>query len=274
VTISQPGGATIHGTWTAILLAGDRPGGDPLARHFGLAHKALITIQGRSMLRRVADALLAAPEIRHIVILAQDPKSLMVGDASCLCDNPRVSLATGGWGIAGSIGTIAGTARAPFPLLVTTADHALLTPEIVSEFLAGTADCDLAVGVGERSTLEGRYPQNRRTWLKFSDGHYSGANLFALKTIKVAAALALWENVEQDRKKAFKIMTRFGPRLLLRALTRSIGFADALGRAGARLSLRAKPVVLSAPEAAIDVDKLADFELVETILQKRAAESG
>lgn len=261
--------AEILGTWTAILLAGERPGGDPLARELGVASKAMIQVAGKSMLKRVADALLAAPEIRRVVILAQRPSELLAGDTADLAEHPKVSFASSGNGIASSILAVAGSNVAPFPLLVTTADHALLTPEMLGEFLHSTGDCDLAIGVGERARLESRYPGNCRTWLKFSDGHYSGANLFALRNLKVAPALILWEGVEQDRKRALRLFSRFGPRLLFRALTRSIAFDRAIQRAGARLSLRAKPVVLSAPEAAIDVDKIADLKLADAVLAER-----
>jgi len=261
--------AEILGTWTAILLAGERPGGDPLAKQLGAPSKALIVVGGQSMLKRVAGTLLAAPEIRRVVILAQEPEALMTGDAAGLADHPKVTLARSGAGIAASISAIAGTNTAPFPLLVTTADHALLTTDMLAEFLSATGDCDAAIGVGERSVLESRYPGNRRTWLKFPDGHYSGANLFALRNLKVAPALMLWEGVEQDRKRVLRLFSKFGPGLLFRALTRSITFPRAIERAGKRLSLRCKPVVLSAPEAAIDVDKLADLELAEAILGER-----
>lgn len=259
----------MHQGWTAIVLAGERPGGDPLARHFGVTRKALIPIVGRTMLRRVCDALLATPGIARIVILAQDPQPLLTGDTSDLADDPRVSLAAGGNGIATSIAAIAGSAQAPYPLLVTTADHPLLTREILEAFLGQIGDNDLAVGVGERTTLEASYPDNRRTWLKFSDGHYSGANLFALRNERVGPALALWSSVEQDRKKARKIFARFGPWLMLRALTRTIGFGAAIAKAGKRLGLTAEPVVIPIAEAAIDVDKPSDYDLVEAILRRR-----
>ena len=233
--------------------------------------KALIPIAGVSMLRRVAGALLAVPEIGRIVILAQDPEALMVGDAEPLAANPRIRLAKSGAGIAASVAAIAGSELAPWPVLVTTADHALLTPAMVREFLAGVGDRDLAVAVGERRTIEARYPTTRRTWLKFSDGHFSGANLFALRNGRVAAALDLWAGIERDRKKAWKLFTRFGPALFVRALSRTISFTAAIARAGARVGVTAAAVVLSAPEAAIDVDKLSDFELVESILSGSGA---
>jgi len=255
-----------HAGWTVILLAGNRPGGDPLAMHFGLASKALVPVAGVSMLRRVVDTLLNAPEIGRIVILAQDPDALLVGESAPLRAYPRIVLARSGPGIATSIADVAGSAIAPWPVLVTTADHVLLTGPMISEFLAGAIDCDVAVGFGERRIVEARYPATRRTWLRFSDGQFSGANLFALRNAKVGAALALWAGIEQHRKKGWKLIGRFGPLLLLRALTRSIGLEAGLRRAGQRLNIAARPVVLSAPEAAIDVDKLEDLALAEAIL--------
>jgi GTP:adenosylcobinamide-phosphate guanylyltransferase len=265
-----PANAAAAAGWTAILLAGERPGGDPLAARFGVASKALIRIAGASMIRRVADTLLATPEIARVVILAQDPAALLTGDAAHLAADPRVFLAKSGSGISSSIAAVAGSDIAPWPVLVATADHPLLNPGIVREFLAAAQDCDVAVGVGERGAVEGRYPEARRTWLKFVDGHFSGANLFALRNRNAERALTFWSGIERDRKKAWKLISRFGPVLLVRALTRTIRFETAVARAASRLGLSARPVILSAPEAAIDVDKMEDFELVEAILSGRA----
>jgi GTP:adenosylcobinamide-phosphate guanylyltransferase len=154
-------------------------------------------------------------------------------------------------------------------VLVTTADHALLTPAMVEEFTAAAGDADVAVGVVERRNLLGAYPGNRRTWLKFRGGAYSGANLFALTGDRARAALRLWATVEQDRKKGWKLVAAFGPLLLVRALTRSITLEAGLAAAGRRLGLAARAVVLSQPEAAIDVDKPADHALAERILTAR-----
>ena len=45
-----------HG-WTALVLAGQRPGVDPVAAHFGLEAKALVPVAGELMLGRVLMAL-------------------------------------------------------------------------------------------------------------------------------------------------------------------------------------------------------------------------
>lgn len=249
-----------------MLLAGQRPGIDPLAAAYGESFKALVSIGGKSMVCRVTETLLSVPSVSKVVILAQQPEVLLQGDLGAYRSHPRVKFHSSGNGIATSIGQFAGTRDAPWPILVTTADHVLLTRSMIETFLNEAANADLSFGVGERSIVEAAYPATKRTWLKFQDGHYSGANLFAFRNERVTPALEMWSRIEQDRKKALKIMSSFGPYLLLRALTRSINFGDAVRRAGERLSLSAQPVILPQPEAVIDVDKPDDVALVETIL--------
>jgi hypothetical protein len=128
--------------------------------------------------------------------------------------------------------------------------------------------------VGSRSVVERHYPAARRTWLKFSDDHYSGANLFALRGPNTLPALRLWSSIEQDRKKSWKIFSRFGPYLLLRALTRTISLQAAVERAGKRLGIKAGVVRMNEPEAVMDVDKVADFELAERVIARRSADPG
>lgn len=256
--------------WTAILLAGERPGGDPLARSVGAPWKALIPVAGEPMLARVARTLLACPSIGEVVVLAQEPARLLAAAPAWLGGEPRLRTAAGGAGISTSIAAVAGGA-APWPLLVTTADHPLLTVATIEAFLAGIGDADVAVAAVEAGVLHAAYSGNRRTWLKFADGAWTGANLFALAGERARPALAAWAEVEQDRKKALRLVWHFGPLLALRAMTRTIGLRAAVAAAGRRLGVAARLVALNDPEAAIDVDKPADLALAERILAARQA---
>ena len=255
----------MSGGWTAIVLAGQRPGEDGFARANGVAAKALIPVAGEAMLGRVVRTLLGCPSIGQILILAQEPDLLLGGTLEWLRHTPGVRTARSGDGISRSIEAVAGH-EAPFPILVTTADHALLTPAMVETFLAGTTDADASVALVERKIVEAVHPSTRRTWLRFRDGAYSGANLFALQTEASRKALAIWSSVERDRKKAVRLMFYFGPLLALRALTRTISLDAALQRIGRRAGLTVRAVRLPFAEAAIDVDKQADLELAERIL--------
>lgn len=256
------------GQWTAILLAGQRPGEDGFAAANGVTAKALIPVGGEPMIGRVVRTLLAAPSVGRILVLAQQPAALFAGDLAWMAADPRIATAAGGEGISSSIAAIAGTPAAPFPLLVATADHPLLTAEMVETFLAGSAGADAAFAAVEREVVE-RAHVTKRTWIKFSDGHFTGANLFALVTPASRASLAVWARAEKDRKRALKLLSFFGPEILLRAFTRTIAMDRAVAKIGEKLGIRLTAVRLPFAEAAIDVDKPADLELVETILGVR-----
>jgi len=53
--------------FTALVLAGVRPGCDPVAAYAEVQHKGLIRLEGRSLLQRVLGALEAAGASRILV---------------------------------------------------------------------------------------------------------------------------------------------------------------------------------------------------------------
>lgn len=258
------------GEWTAIVLAGSRPGENGFAASHGVAAKALIRAGGEPMLGRVVRALLDSPSIGRIVILAQQAETLLAGELEWMAAEPRISTARSGDGISDSVGRIAGTEAAPYPVLVTTADHALLRPEMVESFIAGAAGVDVAFAMVERRVVETAHPDTKRTWLKTANGHFSGANLFALLTPQSTRGTDFWARAEKDRKRTLKLLSFLGLGIFLRAVTRTISLEAAAERAGRKAGFRLKPVLLPFAEAAIDVDKQSDLELAERILAARS----
>jgi GTP:adenosylcobinamide-phosphate guanylyltransferase len=250
---------------TALLLAGRRPGIDALAATRGETLKALIPVAGTPMVARVTATLLAS-EVGPIRVMTQDVEPI----AAVLPDDPRIGFLQSGAGIALSIAEALKSGDAPFPLFVTTADHALLRPETIAEFLRGAQGTDVAVGVVERAVVQSRFPQSKRTWLRFRKGDWTGANLFYFASPAALPVIETWASVEQDRKKGWKLIAKFGPMLLLRALTRTITLHDAVAKAGRRMGANVRMVGLSDPLAAVDVDKVSDLELAEAVLEGRA----
>lgn len=272
-TIAGPpaNAVTSENRWSAIVLAGQRPGVDPLADVFALQSKACVPVSGKPMAAWVIETLLATPQIGKVVVLAQDRSMVAALGLAELIDDDRVTFAKSIGGISESIAHIVGKAPLNWPVLVTTADHPLLTGDMVSAFIEGAGQSDLAVAMVERRTMLQRYPRSKRTWLKFRGGAYSGANLFALRSSATLNALALWTKAEQDRKQALKLFWHFGPRLALRGITRTISLPVALHRAGQKLGLNASLVLLRQAEAAIDVDKISDHVQAESIIAERLA---
>jgi GTP:adenosylcobinamide-phosphate guanylyltransferase len=253
-------------SWTAVLLAGSRPGRDPFAEQFGTDLKALIPIAGEPMVRRPVSALLESKDIGRILVLSQWPERI----AEVLPKDPRVEVMESKGTIAETIEELMLKGPARFPMLVTTADHALLDPAMIFEFIAEAKSADLAIGVVERRSLLARLPQTKRTWLSFRGGAYSGANLFALGSIKALAAVEQWRSVEQDRKKGWRVLAALAPDLLLGAVLRLRTLDQSVASMGSRLGMIARAVVLTNPLAAVDVDKPVDHAIVEAVLAGRA----
>ena len=217
------------------------------------------------MVRRPVRALLTAG-IGRVMVLTQQTKVIR----EALETDKRVSIERSGKTIATTIEALLEDPATIFPLLVTTADHALLTPAMVEQFITHAVGADLAIGVVERRALMARLPGTKRTWIGFRDGAYSGANLFGFGSREALRAVALWRGVEQDRKKGWRMLLAFGPALLLGAGLKIRTIEQSLSAIGRRLDLNLVCVKMDDPLAAVDVDKSADLVLVEAIISGRA----
>jgi GTP:adenosylcobinamide-phosphate guanylyltransferase len=253
-------------SWTAVVLAGSRPGRDQFAERFGTDLKALIPVAGEPMVRRPVRALLDSGSIAQVLVLSQSSARI----AAVLPDDARIHLRESQGTIAETMLALLSDERVQWPVLVTTADHALLDAATIDEFCNGAGTADVAIGVVDRANLMRRLPATKRTWLKFRGGAYTGANLFALRSPAVGPAIELWRSVEQDRKKAWRVIALLGPAGLLCAALRLISLDEVLAQVGGKLGLSIKAVPLSNPLAGVDVDKDDDHALAEAILQGRA----
>lgn len=240
---------------SALILAGSRLGApDPVAGSEGVAHKALAAVGGETMLARVAAALDG-----KVAVSANTPAVVAEAERLGLTVLPPATGPSASVALAlQQVGT---------PLVVTTADHALLRREWVQALVAGTpAGADVSVMLAERARVEADAPPSRRTWLKFADGDWSGCNLFYLATPAAARAIDLWKLVEADRKRPWRIVARLGPGLLLRFLLGRLTLADAIATLGRKAGVVAAVVPAPNGLAAVDVDSVADLALVRSLI--------
>jgi len=258
--------------FTAIILAGTRRVDDPVAALIGGQYKALVPICGEVMVSRVAKALAFSGSVKRIVIVFDEPELLFdacptlqeeVGDVD-------IEILPCADTICCSVGAAIKAANADWPYLVTTADHALLTPEMVNKFCADArAQRGLAVGFVERAYLEAAHPGSKRTYLPFKETQLSGANLFAFMSGEALPVLDFWRAIEQKRKKPWQLFKAFGYRNLFGLLFKRFTVDQAFERASRVLGVSANAVRLPFAEAAIDVDTALDYEQVSQILRLR-----
>ena len=139
------------------------------------------------------------------------------------------------------------------PVLVTTADHALLTARIVDAFCtdARRTGCDVAVGLASHKQVASAFPETKRTAIKFRDGAYCGCNLFGFLNSQAYIAAHL------------------GGRAVIRYLLGRMPLTEALDHISSIMGIRAGAVILPFPEAAVDVDTVNDWIFVKNLVAKQ-----
>jgi len=259
-------------TWKALVLAAGRGPDDPMAKASGVSHKCLLPVGGKPMLARVIEALQACERIGDIYISIENEDIAKEAFGGALPEGVAV-LPSAESASASVLRALEQQGASP-PVLVTTADHALLNAEMIDYVLRAAEeerDADLLVAMAERETVEAAWPHMRRTWMTFGSDSVTACNLFALKTAKALNAVRFWRDMEKNRKKPWKIALAFGLVPLLRMLLGRAGLRAVFAEASRRLNMTARPVLMPMPEAALDVDKPSDYELVQEIMKTRSA---
>lgn len=250
------------GDVAVLILAGQRDGiVDPLCAQAGIEKKAVLPLCGKPMLDYVLDALQSAKlKVPYFI------SGYTASHSDILVQSPAAS------GPAGSA-LKAFEDGITFPTLMTTADHPLLTPEMIIYFVkkAQASGADFCVGLADKTVIHPAYPAVKRTYLNFSDRSVSGCNLFYFANEQSLAAIRLWEKAQKDRKRPLRLASHFGVRILIDYLFKKLTLNGAFKYASDRMKLDAKPILIPIAEAAIDVDKPSDKTLVEQILHERLA---
>jgi GTP:adenosylcobinamide-phosphate guanylyltransferase len=252
----------------ALILAGSRGPHDPVAALGKVPHKALTPIAGRPMLAFVLDAVRGVPEVDRIYICIDAETDLRpVTNGTPFHRIPPANSPAAS--VAAALQEIGGDR----PLLITTADHPLLTPQIVAHFLKNAAqDADLCVGLAEAETVTKAFPEGRRTFYRLAGRGYSGCNLFLARKPGAVRVAEYWRRMEGHRKNPLRLVREIGIGALIRYALGLLSLDGAFKHVSKLTAARISPVILPFAEAATDVDKPSDHTLVEGILKRRFAQ--
>jgi len=269
VTAVRPSGTG----YVALVLAGDRGPSDAVAQHTEAPCKALSPVGGIRLLERVLSTLSQCPEISAIRVVGPSADIWQAHPAlQELLARYQAAWVAPDASPSRSAAAALTDVPADQPVLLTTADHALLTSDMVAQMCRQPANADLGLGLVRHADVLRAYPATRRTAIKLGrEGGYCSCNLFALHTARARELVAQWQQVETRRKHPARVVAgMLGWIGIARYALCRLSLDAALGRLSRRTGVRVVPVLLSQPEAAIDVDSVADLIEVERILAVRA----
>lgn len=260
---------TATGHVTAVVMAGRRDGQvDPLAQAAGLTDKCMVPVGGKPMIAHVVAALSHAPQIGRIIVSVNDPSVLhSLDEVQALQASGKLVVTKSEANLVDSL--LASVRAARFPILITTADNALLSAGAAGEFIAGASASEVAVAFTRRDSVLAAHPDGQRRFYKFSDDSYSNCNMYWLGNAAALEVAEVFRSGGQFAKHPLRIVEAFGLINLLR-FHYGIGTLDAaFQRFSRRFRMAMRPVILSDGAVAIDVDNPRTLAVTETILAKR-----
>ena len=254
----------------AIVTAGwTQDEADPLVQYSHTQQKALIPIAGKPMIVHVVEALAASRHVKHIVVVALAP------DVGVEFPVPVEYLPDAGGLFAN---TEAGLeyARTHYPgldaVFLSSSDVPTITPQIVDGFIdeCFSSDHDLYYPVVERKTMESRFPGSRRSYVHLREGDFAGGDIILIRPSLVVNNRELVDKIAHARKSALRQARMLGLWTFCKLLTHRLSFADAEKRVHQVLNIRGRVMSFPYAEAAMDVDKPVQLDIVRADVEARS----
>lgn len=251
---------------TAIVLAGGPPD-DVAALEPGAVNKAFVHVGGVALVERTLRALRASSRIERIIVVA--PPSAHADAALALADERR----TDGAKIRISLRNGLQDLPPDEIALVSTSDLPILVPAAVDDFIdyARVLDPDLGYGCVERTVHEALFPNVPHTWARLREGTFCGAGLVTIKPRVLPALERFIERLGAARKNPLRLASLFGWDMLARFALGRLSMTSAERRASQLLGAQVRAVVSPYPETGVNVDRVSDVALAESlVLSSRA----
>ena len=251
-----------------IVLAGRRGDGpEPLAERFGESHKCLIPLTDRPLIAHVLQTGASHPRIASLAVCVEPEAFEPIYDV--LTRQPgrgSVALVEAREDLADSVRAAAEGWNGP--LIVTTADHALLTAASIDAMAEALESADVALALARREDVEAAHPSGQRRYLVLRDGEFAVCDLYGVSGPSALAAAGVFRGRRFDRS-GRRIARATGLVGLAMTLFGLETLASAVDRASRHLGLAVRAVILGDGSQAIDVDDDRTYAVVRDLLERR-----
>lgn len=268
--MSEAGGGT---RYTALVLAASRQGSeDAVAQLQQKSHKCLVEVDGITMIERAVQVLLDSERCGRVLVSIESESILeQVPRCQQWLRDGSIEVTPSAANMADSILKLAEDDSLQLPLLISTADSVLHTPELIAEFAdaSSASAADVTVAVTPEAVVRSGYPDADLGFFQFKDGGYSFSNLYAMRTAKALEAANIFRSGGQFRKRPQRILQTFGVWNLLAYKFRLRSIEDTFRKLSRKLGLSLEVVELAYPFGSLDVDNPKTFALAEATLRER-----
>jgi CTP:molybdopterin cytidylyltransferase MocA len=257
---------------TILILAGKRDGKlDPLAERAGVSHKAVVPIRGKPLIVWVLEAAEQAWSDAPILISIHDPAVVAeLPIVQRLADAGRLRCSPARAGIVESL-EAAVEEGARFPLLITTGDNVLVTPEALRRLHdeATAAEAGAALSLATRDQILAAHPEGQRRFYEFKDKAISNCNAYWLRDAHALRAAESFRGGGQFIKTPGAILKAFGFWNLIGFRWKWWTLEKAMRNLSRRFGVVIAPVFVTDGALAVDVDNDRTYKIAEILLESR-----
>lgn len=227
----------------------------------GIPHRALMIVNGMTMLEHIIQAVKACPFAGPITVIGNMPPS---PDYTCLPDQGSL--------VENVFAGVKACGNASHALIATS-DIPFITEEVVSDFLSKgrMLEADLVYPIVHVERCYQKYPGLKRTAIKLKDGQFTGGNLMLVSSEFIRTNRVLIAQTYAARKSPLRLAMMMGPLTLLRLLIAITIWPGALSitqletAAGRMLNGTAKGLISDYPEIATDIDRPEELKTIVAI---------
>lgn len=248
------------GTVPTVIMAGGKAKPEIIAAT-GVDNRALIEVNGVTMLSRVVGALKNAPSVGAITVVGDLPDS----------ENYTHVRDHGGF-VENLFAGVDASEKAEY-ILISTADIPYITGEVVEDFIqrGRELNADIVYPVVRVEDCYKRFPGMKRTAVSIREGKFTGGNLILARPEFLQSHRARIAQAYAARKTPLRLALMLGLGATCRAavaimmLPKVLSITQLEQAAGRMLGGVARAYVSPYPEIATDVDKVSDLEALKEL---------
>lgn len=228
--------------------------------------EALIDIHGKPMIQYLLEALENTPEVGKVVVVgptqylgwARKAGVELVEQGSCLVENLERGLKT--------LNPVKGQ-----HILICSSDIPLVDGQILSMFIRRSLKTGalMCYPIVSKDLCESRYPGVKRTYVHLREGVFTGGNVILIDAKVWNRLLDVVGSFFAARKSPIRLARLLGLGIFLRFLFYRLSIRDIESLFFKMFGGSGAAIPFEYPEIGIDVDKVADLQLVRSIVGGR-----
>jgi len=221
------------------------------ALRFGADVKALVRVNGRTLLDIVVSALRAVPGVDRIIVVGPAQAKPFAPDADQWIDE----FPTGEQNLLAALRAT----RTP-RIVISASDLPFVTQGSYADLIARTgSEIDAGYPIFTKDEILHAFPGVGTRFARLADGEWTGGSAFVVNRDVLLGNAALLERGFGARKSLSALAALLGPRLLLKFVLGRVRVRDVESRVSSLLRARVRAIVGADPALGMDCDGTAEF---------------